>query len=87
MYEIYRTDSFMNDLKDQKKNTQLLNELDKKIQKLKTEPHNIGKHLSGNLKGKKSVRLARNFRLIFEIDEKGKRVYLEALDNRTHIYR
>jgi mRNA-degrading endonuclease RelE of RelBE toxin-antitoxin system len=61
MYEIFRTDSFLEDVKKQKKNKQLLNELDKKIQKLKENSHNIGGNLSGRLAGFKSTRLVKNF--------------------------
>lgn len=86
MYEIFGTDSFSGAVKKQKKNKRLLNELEKKIQKLKENPENVGKDLSGGLTGHKSTRLVKKFRLIFKIDKKNKRVYLEALDHRKYVY-
>ncbi len=81
-----RTDTFLDTLRKHKHNTELLNELDKKIQKLLENPLSIGGYLSGNLYGYKSTRLIRKFRLIFSIDEKNKTVYLVALDHRKDAY-
>lgn len=85
-WEVIRTDSFLKDLKKFRKVNELLIELDKKIQKLKEEPENIGKQLHGELHLSRSTRLYGKYRLIFQIDEKNKRVYLEAIDHRKDVY-
>ncbi len=86
MYEVLRTDTFLEELKRFKRNKQLLVELDKKIQRLKEDPHNVGGNLSRSLKGHKSTRLAKKFRLVFRIDEHSRKIYLEAIDHREYIY-
>ena len=63
-----------------------MNELDKKINRLREDPTSIGGRLSGNLHGKNSTRLTHKIRLIFEIDEHNNIVYLIALDHRGDVY-
>ncbi len=82
---IKRTDTFLKHLKKHKNNHELLNELDKKIQRMKEEPH-IGGCLSGALQGKRSTRLVAKYRLIFQIDEETLMVELVALDHRGEVY-
>lgn len=85
-FDIIRTDTFLNDLKKLRKITELLRELDKKIQRLKQEPQSIGKELRGELHPSRSTRVYMKYRLIFQIDEKNKKVYLEAIDHRKDVY-
>lgn len=60
--------------------------MDKKIQKLKESPENIGGFLSGSLHGYKSTRIIGKFRLIFRIAYEENKVYLTAIDHRKLIY-
>ncbi|MBS3138008.1 type II toxin-antitoxin system mRNA interferase toxin, RelE/StbE family [Candidatus Woesearchaeota archaeon] len=83
---VQRTETFLNCLKKQRNNHELLSELEKKLQKLEEEPLAVGGNLAGNLHGYRSTRLARKFRLIFTIDENNKIVTLEALDHRKDVY-
>lgn len=85
-WTIKRTDSFLKFLKKHRSNHELLTELDKRMQRLKEGPHFVGGELSGALHGHKSIRLSKNFRLVFSIDDKNSIVYLEALDHRKDIY-
>ncbi|MDP7323391.1 MAG: type II toxin-antitoxin system RelE/ParE family toxin [Candidatus Woesearchaeota archaeon] len=84
-WSVKRTDTFLNYIKKHKSNNELFDQLDKKIKRFKEDPY-FGKSLSGGLKGKRSTRLVKNFRLIFSIDEKDSVVYLEAIDHRKDIY-
>ena len=83
---VKRTDTFLKYLKKHKNNHELLTELDRKIKSLREDPSSVGGNLSGNLHGHKSTRLAKNFRLIFSVDDKDKVIYLEAIDHRKDIY-
>ena len=83
---VKRTDPFLKYLKKHKNNHELLQELDKKIKRLKEDPKIIGGELSGNLSGHKSTRLSKKFRLLFSIDNENKIVYLEAIDHREDVY-
>lgn len=85
-WEIKRTDAFLKDIKKHRTNHELLLELDKRIQRLLEDPIAIGGNLAGNLHGHKSTRLAKNFRLIFSIDEINKVVYLVTIDHRKDVY-
>jgi len=85
-WQVERTDAFLVALKDHKKNAELLRALDKKIQRLKEDPHSIGGKLSGELHGWQSTRLVRKFRLLFKIDEAQKKVFLGAIDHRDTAY-
>jgi len=87
MYAISRTDTFLKYLKKHKNNHELFRELDTKIQRLKENPVSVGGELAGRLHGKRSTRLGGKFRLIFEIDENNKLVYLIALDHRSEVYK
>jgi mRNA-degrading endonuclease RelE of RelBE toxin-antitoxin system len=62
----------------------LLEELDKKLNKLKINPGEVDGMLSGKLHDHKSTRLAKNFRLIFKVEEN--KVFLLALDHRGRVY-
>ncbi len=86
-WTVKKTDTFLAFLKKHKHNTELFNQLDKKIQRLQEDPFVIGGLLAGPLAGKRSTRLLKNFRLIFSIEEDQKIVYLEALDHRKDVYR
>ena len=87
IWEILRTDTFLNNLKKFKKINELIVELDKKIEKLKEDPMCIGKQLHGKqLHLSRYTRLYKKYRLIFQIDEKNNRIYLEAIDHRKDIY-
>ena len=85
-WTIDRTDTFLKYLKKHRNNHELLIELDNKIKRLIEEPHNVGGNLAGNLHGNMSTRLAKNFRLIFRIDNKNNTVYLLAIDHRKDVY-
>ncbi len=85
-WKVISTETFSSVIKKHKKDKQLLNELDKKIKRLQDDPHSVGGYLSGRLHGSKSTRLVGKYRLVFEIDEKGKSVYLKALDHRKFDY-
>ena len=86
MWLVRRTDTFLKHLKKHKNDHRLLTELDEKIKRLKEDPTVVGGNLAGNLHGHRSTRLAKNFRLIFSIDDKENVVYLEAIDHREDIY-
>jgi len=86
MWVIKRTDTFLKHIKKHKNNKELLDELDKKIKRLKEDPNVIGGMLSGSLHGYRSTRLTGKFRLIFKIDEEQQAVFLVALDHRGKVY-
>ncbi|HLG24758.1 MAG TPA: type II toxin-antitoxin system RelE/ParE family toxin [Candidatus Nanoarchaeia archaeon] len=85
-WEVIRTDTFLRDLKKLRKINELLVELDKKILKLKGEPISVGKELHGELHLSRSTRLYKKYRLIFQINNTERKVYLEAIDHRKDIY-
>ena len=86
LWVVKRADPFLKDIKKHRKNHELLRELDSKIRRLRENPLSIGGKLSGRLHGKKSTRLVEKFRLIFQIDEENKIVYLVAIDHRGKVY-
>ncbi|MAF35232.1 hypothetical protein CMO91_05290 [Candidatus Woesearchaeota archaeon] len=86
MWDVHRTDTFLQTLKEHKKNAALLAVLDKKILRLIKDPHAVGGELSGKLHGWRSTRLVRKYRLLFKIDETAHRVTLGAIDHRESAY-
>jgi hypothetical protein len=50
-WTVERTDTFLEALKEHKKNQELLNALDKKIVRLQEDPTTVGGRLSGKLHG------------------------------------
>ena len=86
MWVVKNTDTFLKYIKKHKNNKELLDELDKKIKRLKEDPNVIGGMLSGSLHGYRLTRLTGKFRLIFKIDEEEQTVFLVALDHRGKIY-
>ena len=85
-WAVKRTDTFLESLKPLRKNKKTLEELDKKIRRLRKDPLHVGGWLSGELHGKKSTRIAKRYRLIFTPDEREKVVYLNWIDCREHVY-
>ena len=85
-YEIIITNTFSKEFKKHKKDKEFVNALDKKIERLKNSPDNVGGFLSGKLHGYKSTRIIRKFRLIFKIGEQENKVYLFSIDHRKSIY-
>lgn len=86
-YEIKVTEIFSKQFKKHTKDGEFVNALDKKIEKLKINPLEIGGFLSGELHGYKSTRIIWKFRLIFKIDDQKKVVYLSAIDHRKIVYK
>ncbi len=86
LWQIEVTKTFSDELKKHKKDGELLNALDKKIQRLKENPENVGGNLGGRLHGYKSTRIIGKFRLIFKIGNVERKVYLCAIDHRKIIY-
>jgi mRNA-degrading endonuclease RelE of RelBE toxin-antitoxin system len=83
---VKRTDTFLDSLREIRKNRVALEELDKKLKRLQDDPLHMGGWLSGELHGKKSTRISRKYRLIFTLDEMGKVVYLNWIDHRKTAY-
>jgi len=85
-WTIKRTDTFLKSLSEVAKNKQVLKQLQKKIDRLRVDPLNLGGWLSGDLHGKKSTRLAQKYRLVFTPIRRKKVVYLNWIDHREDVY-
>lgn len=71
-----RTDTFLKSLNNIKKNKKALEELNKKAKTLQKDPVHVGGWLSGELHGKKAVRITNRYHLVFTPDKVEKIVYL-----------
>lgn len=87
LWKIIATKIFSKEFKKYKKNGNFVDALEKKIQRLKKNPVNIGGYLSGRLHGYKSTRIIRKLRLIFKIDEDRCSVSLVGIDHRKFNYK
>jgi mRNA-degrading endonuclease RelE of RelBE toxin-antitoxin system len=87
MWKIVITDNFSQQFKKISRNRDFVEALDKKIERLKLDPYSVGGGLRKELSGKRSTRLLKNYRVVFEISEKDKSVYLLAVDHRKFDYR
>lgn len=85
-YVFIATNPFKKHIRKYKRNRSLLKELETKLQRIKINPSQVGKLLSGNLHGYRSTRILSNFRLVFRIDEKNKKIYLFSLSPRRKNY-
>ena len=83
---IKRTDTFLESFSLVRNNKKVVAELGKKLKRLSEDPLHVGGWLSGSLHGKKSPRIAKQFRLIFLPDEREQVVYLVLIDQREHAY-
>jgi len=83
---IKRTDTFLDSLRAIRKNKEALDELGKKLDRLRDDPLHVGGWLSGDLHGKRSTRISKKYRLIFTPDEFNKVVYLNWIDHRKTAY-
>ena len=83
---IKSTDTFIESFRRFKDNSKIVSELARKIKRLQADPLHVGGWLSGSLHGKKSTRIAKQYRLIFLPDEREQVVYLVAIDHREHAY-
>jgi mRNA-degrading endonuclease RelE of RelBE toxin-antitoxin system len=83
---IKRTDTFLETFAQVRNNKKVITELSKKLTRLVEDPLHVGGWLSGSLHGKKSTRIAKQYRLIFLPDEREQVVYLVAIDHREHAY-
>jgi len=85
-YEIYVTREFEKEFRAlTKKNKKLRKAILKVIDKLRDNPK-FGKPLSHDLAGKWTIRVGRVYRIVYEIDEKNKRVILMTIDHRKRVY-
>lgn len=85
-WAIKRTDTFLETFAEVRNNKKVIAELGKKLPRLAEDPLHVGGWFSGSLHGKKSTRIAKQYRLIFLPDERGQVVYLVAIDHREHAY-
>jgi addiction module RelE/StbE family toxin len=83
---VKRTETFLESLKAIEKNKKALEELEKKIQRLENDPIHTDGWLSGELHGKKAIRILNKYRLIFTPDCVERTVYLNWIDHREHVY-
>ena len=86
VWDVRSTQTFERHVRKHKKDSAILDALDKKIQRLKVDPHATGGHLGGQLHGKRATRIMGKLRLVFRIVETEHAVYLEGLDHRKHDY-
>mgnify|MGYP001428852267 CR=1 FL=1 len=61
-WAIKRTDTFLESFEQVRNNKKVLVELNKKLARLSEDPLHIGGWLSGSLHGKKSTRIAKQYR-------------------------
>jgi mRNA-degrading endonuclease RelE of RelBE toxin-antitoxin system len=83
---IRRTDTFIESFRRVRDNSKVVAELARKIKRLQADPLHVGGWLSGSLHGKKSTRIAKQYRLIFLPDEREHIVYLILIEHRDHVY-
>ena len=83
---IRRTDTFLESFRRVRDNSKLVLELARKIKRLQADPLHVGGWLSGSLHGKKSTRIAKQYRLTFIPDEREHIVYLILIEHREHVY-
>jgi len=83
---VKRTDTFLESFAQVRDNKKVIAELGKKLARLQEDPLHVGGWLSGSLHGKKSTRIAKQYRLIFLPDEREQVVYLVLIDRREHVY-
>jgi mRNA-degrading endonuclease RelE of RelBE toxin-antitoxin system len=83
---IKRTDTFLESFEQVRDNKKVITEIGKKLTRLQEDPLHVGGWLSGSLHGKKSTRIAKQYRLIFFPDEREQVVYLVLIDRREHVY-
>jgi plasmid maintenance system killer protein len=68
-WAIKRTDTFLESFEQVRNNKKVIAELSKKLTRLAKDPLHVGGWLSGSLHGRKSTRVAKQYRLIFLPDE------------------
>lgn len=85
-WKIITTKTFSREFKKYKKDGKFIDAFDKKIERLKKSPANIGGNLSGRLHGYKSTRIIRKLRLIFKVDEGSYSILLVGIDHRKFNY-
>jgi len=64
---IKRTDTFLESFSLVRNNKKVVAELGKKLKRLSEDPLHVGGWLSGSLHGKKSTRIAKQYRLSFSL--------------------
>lgn len=85
MWRIKATNEFRRRFKDlTKKDKPLRERVIKSIEKLKENPY-VGKPLSYDLAGLRSLRVGK-YRIIYKIDEENKIIYLISIGHRVKIY-
>ncbi len=85
-WEIGSTKRFSQEVKKFRRNSEFLDALDAKIQRLKENPESISGYLSGKLHGYKSTRIIGKFRLLFKVVPSEQIIYLIAIDHRKYDY-
>ena len=83
---IRHTDTFLESFRRVRDNSKVVSELARKIKRLQADPLHVGGWLSGSLHGKKSTRIAKQYRLIFLPDEREHIIYLILIEHRGHVY-
>lgn len=87
VWRIIVTDRFSRDFNKLKRDMKFVRALHSKIERLREDPFAVGKELSGKLAGKRSTRLVKNYRVLFEIDSGAGKVYLLGFDHRKFEYK
>jgi len=85
-WEVVATEAFSAEFRKFERHKEFVDALDKKIKKLIEDPTSIGAFLSGRLHGYKSMRLVKNFRIVFRLSLQDQKVYLIAIDHRKNDY-
>jgi len=83
---IRRTDTFLESFHRVKDNSKVVSELARKIKRREEDPLHVGGWLSGSLHGKKSTRIAKQYRLIFLPIRGNISFTAPLLDHREHVY-
>ncbi len=85
-WTVKRTDTFLESFRRVRDNPKVITDLSRKLKRLGADPLHVDGWLSGSLHGKKSTRIAKQYRLIFLPDEREQIVYLILIDHRKHVY-
>jgi mRNA-degrading endonuclease RelE of RelBE toxin-antitoxin system len=85
-WKIITTKEFSIEFKKYRKNNKFIDVLEKKIQRLKQNPNNVGGYLSGRLHGYKSTRIINKLRLVFKVDVDNSSITFIGIDHRKFDY-